>query len=924
MDNLRNSPRSSPPMRGRGRECAVLDGLLRQVREGRSGVLLLRGEPGIGKTALLRHLLDAASGFTVARCTGVESEMELPFAGLNEICSPLLKKLDRLPEPQRAALSVALGLETGKSPDRLLVALATLGLLAAASEEGPVLCVIEDAHWLDQASAQVLGFVGRRLLGEPVGLVLAARAPVREPDHLEGLPELRVEGVDARSARALLDSVGGLRIDETIRARILDETRGNPLGLLEVGARMMTAGFAGGFAAVDEASLTHRIEGEYLARLGSLPHDTQQLVLLAAADPVCDTTLIRRAAAQLRLGVDAADAAIDADLLSVGASVRFRHPLLRSAVYRAASVERRRAAHEALAAVSDPNLDADRRAWHRAFAATGPDEQVAGELIGSAARAQGRGGLAAAAAFWERAVALTPDGADRSARALVAAQAKFAAGDLEATGRLLAQAEGGPLGELEQAMVDLLRAQVAFTLSRGGDAPTLLLRVATRLQGLNLDLARLAYLEALTATVYAGRLGDPEVRLDIARAVLSLPVDAAPTPAIELLVRGIATWMADGYAAAAATLKGAIRQYLNDPPDPDFVGFAFIAMAMHLCDDDAWYAMVTSQAELVRERGMLSSLPLALDISAEFYVNAGDLTKAEALVVEADRIDPTITAATSPRIALIVAAWRGDTSTAQGPLQVLAEAAAMRGEGFLLAYADYARAVLYNGVADYAMAADAAENASADGDFVCAFGVWALYELVEAAARSDQLERAGAAAEQLSALAAASGTDFACGMAARSRALVAEGEGADELYREAIERLSRTRMLTHLARARLSYGEWLRRHNRRIDARTQLRAAHAALAAMGAHGFAERARRELAATGEKVRRRTGPTSADLTPQEEQIAQLARERRTNPEIGAQLFLSTRTVEWHLRKIFAKLEIKSRRELDAALARRGHAD
>jgi DNA-binding CsgD family transcriptional regulator len=846
--------------------------------------------------------------------------MELPFAGLHELCSPILEGLESLPEPQQRALSVALGLSTGHSPDKFLVALAALGLLGAACEHGPVLCVIEDAHWLDHASAQVLGFIGRRLLGEPVGLVFAARGPVTAPDHLMGLPELRVEGVDERTARALLDSVGGVRIDETIRARILDEMRGNPLGLLELGARMMTAGFAGGYATVDGASLTHRIEDEYLARLSALPHDTQQLALLAAADPVCDTTVIQRAAAKLRLGADAADAAIDADLLTVGASVRFRHPLLRSAVYRGASVERRRAAHEALAAVTDPNLDPDRRAWHRASAATGPDEQVAGELIGSADRARRRGGVAAAAAFWERAVALTPDAADRASRALVAAQTKFAAADLEATGRLLAQAEAGPLSELEQAIVDLLRAQVAFTRYRGGEAPTLLLRAATRLQVLNLNLARLAYLQALIATGYAGRLGDPEVRLAIARAALSLPVDPAPTPATQLLVRGMATWLADGYPAAAPTLKDAVRQHLNDSLDPDFLGLAFIAMAMHLCDDDAWHAMVSGQAELARERGMLSSLPFALDASAEFYVHAGDLAQAEALVMEADLIDPTITAATSPCIALIVAAWRGDASGAQGPLQVLAEAAATRGEGWLLAYADYAKAVLYNGLADYALAADAAQSASADGDFVFAFTVWALSELVEAAARSDQLERAGIAAEQLSVIATASGSDFACGMAAQARALIAEGNTADELYREAIERLSRTRMATHLARARLSYGEWLRRNNRRIDARTQLRPAHAALAAMGADGFAERARRELQATGEKVRKRTEPSGAELTPQEEQIAALAREGRTNPEIGAQLFLSARTVEWHLRKIFAKLEIRSRRGLDAALARR----
>jgi DNA-binding CsgD family transcriptional regulator len=883
-------------------------------------VLLLRGEPGIGKTALLRYLIEAGSDLTLLRATGVESEMELPYAGLYELCFPILEGLDSLPEPQRRALSVALGLSTGDSLDKFLVALGALGLLAAASERGPLLCVIEDAHWLDQASAQVLGFVGRRLLAEPIGLVFAARAPVSTPDYLTGLRELRVDGVDDESARALLGSVSAARIDDDIRARIIDETRGNPLGLLELGARMMTAGFAGGFATIDGASLTHRIEDEYLARLSELPDDTQQWALLAAADPVCDTTMIKRAAAKLGLAADAAWAAIDAGLMSVGASVRFRHPLMRSAVYRAASAELRRAAHEALASVADSDADADRRAWHRAYAASGVDEEVASELIGSADRARRRGGVAAAAAFLERAVALTPDAADRSARALKAAHAKYAAGDLEATGRLLAEAEVGRLTDVDQGKAELLRAQIVFTQNSGGDAPAMLLRAATRLRDLDVDLARLAYLQALIASMYAGRLCDPDVRLDIANAARSLSVDPAPTPAMQLLVRGIATWMAEGYATAAPILKDAVRQYLNGSPDPDSVGFAFNAMALHLCDDNASYAMASGQGELARRTGMMSWLPLDLGVLAEFYLCAGDLVTAEALRLEADQIDPTVAARHSPRIELLVAAWRGDAPATLGRLPALAEAARARGEGQLLGYSDYAQAVLFNGLADYELAADAAEKAVAEGDFVPLLTARGLYELVEAAARSHQLERAEIAAERLSTVAAASGTDFACGMAARSRALIADGDAADALYREAIERLSRTRMAMHVARARLSYGEWLRRNGRRIDARTELRSAHAALAAMGADGFAERARRELQATGEKLRRRTDPSGSALTPQEAQIAQLARERRTNSEIGAQLFLSSRTVEWHLRKIFAKLEITSRRELDAALARR----
>jgi DNA-binding CsgD family transcriptional regulator len=905
-----------PP--GRHRECARLNDLLGEVRAGQSAVLVLRGEAGIGKTALLRHLTAAASGLTIARCAGVESAMELPFSGLHELCTPIIGGLDSLPDPQQRALESALGLEKGGSPDKFLVALGALGLIGAACENGPLLCVIEDAHWLDDASAQVLGFIGRRLQGEPVGLVFAARAPVALPNHLAGLPELRIEGVDERTSRALLRSVGGMRIDERIRARIIDETGGNPLALLELGARMMTAGFAGGFATVGGPSLSERIEDEYRVRLSALPYDTQQLALLAAADPVCDTSMIQRAAIRRGLGADVLDAAVDAGLLSVGASVRFRHPLLRSAIYRGATHEDRRAAHRALAEASDPELDADRRAWHRAYAAAGPDEQVAGELMSSAARAQGRGGHAANAAFWEHAVTLTPDAADRSSRALVAAQAKFAAGDLEATGRLLADAESGALGDFERAIVELLRAQVAFT-QKPSDAPVLLLRAAALLEGLNLDLARLAYLQALIATGWVGRLGDRDVRLAIARASQALPMDSTPS-ATQLLVRGIATWLADGYAAGAPTLKEAIRQHLDDSPDPDFVGFAFRVMAINLGDGDAWHAMITGQARLAHERGMLSWLPFTVDGAAEFAIHSGGLTQAEILMAEAGRVDPATTAATTPRIALQVAGWRGDAAGAEQPRQELTAAAAAQGHGFLLGYADYAMSVLHNGLGDHGLAADVAEKACADADCV-PFAILALSELAEAATRSGQSERARAAAEELSAVATASGTDFARGKAAHAQAMVAADETADALYREAIERLGRTRLASHLPRAHLSYGEWLRGVGRRAEARTQLRTAHTAFSAMGANGFAERARHELQATGEKVRRRTGPGSGDLTPHEEQIAQLARQRRTNPEIGAELFLSARTVEWHLRKIFAKLEIKSRRELDDALGRRG---
>ena len=495
-----------PGMFGRTGELEILRRLIAKVRSGRSAVLVVRGEPGIGKTELLRQLTAEASGFWVARVAGVESEMELPFAGLYQLCAPMLGRLGSLAEPQRRGLSVAFGLASGDSPDRFLVALAALSLIAEAAEEQPMLCVVDDAQWLDQASAQVLGFVGRRLLAEPIALVFAIRTPAPgdpSPDHLAGLPELRLGGLDEQSARALLATVASGPLDESVRARILEEAHGHPLALLELYRGRSAADLAGGFALPDARDLPGRIEYQYAARLGELPDEVQRLILLAAADPVGDPALILRAARVLGLDTGTVNLAAAADLLRFGANVRFRHPLVRSAAYRAAAADDRRAVHEALAAATDPQADPDRRAWHHAHAAAGPDEAVAQELINSAGRALHRGGVAAAAAFWERAVVLTPDPGERAARALTAAEAKYAAGDFEAAQALLVTAELGPPGELGEARVQRMRAQIAFALRRGGDAPPLMLQAAQRLQSLDAELAQQTYLEAMVAAIYA-------------------------------------------------------------------------------------------------------------------------------------------------------------------------------------------------------------------------------------------------------------------------------------------------------------------------------------------------------------------------------------------------------------------------------------
>ncbi|MGO9928426.1 MAG: LuxR C-terminal-related transcriptional regulator, partial [Mycobacterium sp.] len=823
-----------------------------------------------------------------------------------------------LAEPQRAALSVALGLASGERPEPFLVALAALNLFAQAAEERPLLCVVDDVQWLDQATAQVLGFVARRLLAEPVGLVFATRTTAALDDPLAGLPDLRLSGLDERSARALLASITTARLDESVRSRILEEAHGNPLALLELGAM----DFAGGFATPDTVSVPRRIQDQYLTRLRALPRATRRLLLVAAADPVGDPALLQRAAHTLNAPIHAADLAVDAGLVEIGAGVRFRHPLLRSAVYGDADIDERRAAHAALAEATDPQRDPDRRAWHRAQAADAADEELAAELIGSADRAQRRGGVAAAAAFCERAVALTPGPARRAERALVAAEAKYAAGDFAATGELLAIADIGPLDEQGRARLERMRVQievglqVAFALNRGSGAPMLLLQAAQRLQPLNIISALETLLEALVAGIYAGRLAAGGGIAEVARAAKSVPLGPEP-PHPLLLLRGLAVRVLDGYAAAAPLLKEALRQYRAQPLQLDALCHPYCFVAAELWDDDAWFKLSDGQVQLGRSSGNLSWLPVALGWLAVFHIRVGELALAEALVVEYESIDPRVAERILQYDKVLLAAWRGNPVHAADLFEKMAVAGFRRGEGGAFTYIAYAQSVLYNGLADYDRAAEAAHNAVSTDEML--MSAWALPELVEAAVRSGQRARAADACERLSDIATASGTDSARAAATLARALVAENDVAEELYREAIELLAGTRMASQLARARLCYGEWLRRTKRGAEAGAQLRSAFDALMAMGINAFAERARRELEATGEKVRTHGEDRVAELTPQEHQIAQLARTRRTNPEIGAELFLSARTVEWHLRNIFAKLAISSRHELDATLGR-----
>jgi DNA-binding CsgD family transcriptional regulator/tetratricopeptide (TPR) repeat protein len=902
-------------------ERGVLDRFVASVRAGEGQALVVRGEPGVGKTVLLDYLVGGAtsSGCRVVRATGVQSEMELAFAGLHQLCAPMLDHAESLPVPQREALRTAFGLSTGPVPDRFLVGLAVVGLLSETAGERALVCVVDDQQWLDHASAQALGFAARRLAAEPVGLVFAARVPGKD---VAGLPELVVEGLAEDDAQELLKSVLTGPLDPRVRDRIIADTHGNPLALLELPRGLTPAQLTGGFGISSAVPLDGRIEESFGRQLAALPAQTRRLVQLAAADPSGDPVLVWRAAGRLAIGTEAAGPAVEAGLAEFGARVRFRHPLVRSAAYRSASVQTRQELHGALAEVTDPAVDPDRRAWHRAQAAPGLDEEVAAELEQSAGRAQRRGGLAAAAAFLERSAELTLDPARRAQRALAAAQAKYQAGALDAALGLLAMAQAGPLDELQRARGDLLRAQIAFASSHGRDAPPLMLSAAKQLETLDVGLARETYLEAFTAALFVGRLS-PAVG-EVARAARMAPAPPAPARAPDLLLDGLALLVTEGYAAGTPALRRALLAFRDqDISVEEGLSWLWLAgrAAMAVWDDETWHILASRHVKLARDAGALSELPLAIRWRILLHTHTGELAEGAALIAEAQAVADATGSQLGPHGDLGVAAWRGREAEATELIQATMDGVTSRGEGRGMT-SQYAAALLYNGLGRYDQALAAAELAS-EYDDIGVLG-WSLAELVEAAVRSGQPARASDALQRLSETTRASGTDWALGTEARSRALLSEGETAENYYREAIERLGRTRMRPAVARAHLLYGEWLRRENRRRDARAELRTAHGLFTTMGIEAFAERARRELLATGETVRKRTVETVSELTAQEAHIARLAVDGRTNSEIGAQLFLSTRTVEWHLSKVYTKLGVGSRRELRRALASLGQVD
>jgi DNA-binding CsgD family transcriptional regulator len=894
----------------------VLEQLVAAVHGGESRALVLHGDPGAGKTALLEYLAGRADSCRVLRAAGVQSEMEFPFAALHQLCAPLLARRERLPGPQCGALQTAFGMKAGPAPDRFLVALAALTLLSESAAERPLLCLVDDHQWLDQASAQVLAFVARRLAAEPVGILFAARVPGGD---LAGLDELAVGGLREADARVLLDSALTGPLDERVRDQIVAETRGNPLALLELPRGLTAAELAGGFGVPGAPTVADSIEESFQRRVEALPGETRQLLLLAAADPAADPALIWQAAARLGVSTKAAGPAAEAGLAEFGVRLRFRHPLVRSVVYRSAAGQDRQRAHAALAALTDSRLDPDRCAWHLAHAAAGPDEDVARELENSAGRARARGGLAAAAAFLECAAMLTLDSAPRARRALAAAGSKAQAGAFDVAADLLAMAEAGQLTDFQRARADLLRAQLAFLTNRGNDGPPLLLTAARRLQPVDPGLSRAAYLDALSAAMFAGRLAGPGTDMrEIARTAADAPRPPDTPQVRDLLLDGLTAHFTDGYAAGLPTLRMALPAFgaSSDDAALRWLWLGCIA-ALHVWDDQHWETLSARFVQLARDVGSLSELPLALSTRAHAHLFTGELPAAASLVAEVTAVTEATGSTLTPYGALGLAAFRGSEAEASALIDATTRDATARGEGIGLSVAEWAGAVLYNGLGRYQHAMATAERAASHDRGLGATN-WALVELIEAATRTGNAGTAATALGRLGEMTSAAGTEWALGIEARSRALLAEGAAADILHHEAVARLGRTRLRPDLARAHLLFGEWLRRERRRSEARQHLHAALEMLESMGMEAFAGRARRELRATGETARRPVrAPGTGQLTAHEAQIARLARDGMSNPEIGARLFLSPRTVQYHLGNVFTKLSISSRSQLDRVL-------
>ncbi|WP_217575022.1 AAA family ATPase [Streptomyces sp. GbtcB7] len=907
---------------GRSPELLLINSVLAAVQTGESRALVLRGVPGVGKTALLGYAAQTAADMRIARATGVESEMTLAYAGVHQLVAPYLEQLGSLPDPQRDALEAVLGLGASRSTGRLLVGLAVFTLLSNTASATPLLCVVDDAQWLDRESAEVLAFVARRGQADAIGLLFAVREPTDRPLPFDGLAEHVVNGLDPDAARELLESAAAGTTEKRVQERLIADTGGNPLALLELAAHLAPDQLTGRATLPEALPIGERLEQAFLKRVRTLPSGTQTFLLLAAADPTGDPGLVLRAAASLGIGPETAAPAEALGLVSLTDGLSFRHPLLRSAVYGAARSEQRRQARYALAEATDPAADPDRRAWHRAAAVTGPDNAVADELEASADRARRRGGLSTASAYLNRAARLTSDPHRRAARYLAAAEAQITAGGVDAGAQLLEQAEDRTCVDgHNRAQALLLRGVVEMARGEAARAAPVLAESARVFEPLDVPRAAWAQLLSFQAVMYTGRYGPQGDLMAAARRARSSARSPRPT-ATELFLDAFATGFIDGPDAAVPVLRRAIHALGPEEAGPVMEMATYAAV--QLWEDDTLDVVSRRHLHITRMLGGLTMLPLALNAVAVSEIVGGRIALAEALHEELHDIrriidDPGIIGEVAPGEPM-VAALRGDEERTRSLAGAIARHAATHRLGPLADVAAHGLGVLELGLGHYPAAMEHLRFAM-DGppSFVATS---ALPDLVESAMRSDERETAAKAADLLSLTTLSSGTPYALGIEARSRALFATGAEAEQLHRTAIDHLRRTRAAVHLARAHHLYGEWLRRARQRREAREQLRTAHELFVSMGAAAFAERARAELEATGAHARRRSSDVDLNtLTPQEAHIARLAAEGAPNAEIAAQLYVSRRTVESHLTKIYAKLGVHSRTQLAGIVLRGG---
>jgi DNA-binding CsgD family transcriptional regulator len=906
----------------RNRERQAIDTILDAARDGLSGSLVLRGAAGMGKTSLLRYVTTAGADFTQLTVAGIGSESDFAFAGLQRLLLPVIDQRSSLPAVQREGLEVALGLSSGASKNPFLLGLGVLTILAAVATDRPLLCEVDDAQWLDNETLEALAFVARRLQAEGVAMFFAFRDDGEAMSALDDLEAIQVDGLATHDALILLNRSALSPVDPTIANRIVNETQGCPLALVEV-PRELSADELAGLAVLSEPlPLGRRLEAHFLRRIRSLPADAQTLMVIIAADASGDEGAIRRAAARLDIPLMAAESAVDADLMERASWTTFRHPLIRSAVYGGASSALRRNVHGALADATNRSEAPDRYAWHRAASASEPDELIAVDLEAAAARARDRGGYASEATFRTRAAELTPGPSDRSRRMLDAAQAALTAGLRERAILLIDEAlkqEASP-SPLLLAQAQRLRAGCdSFTLP--GGAAAVHLAVARSLEDLDVRLARDTYIEALQATVISAQLTSGTSPGEVAHAALSAPrPDNDQLTLADAMLDGFATRLASGSNESIPLFRAALDTLSEDEVAP--TGRTLWAMLVQTAALEVWDAVGYRRAldlleQSQRARGELDSLRITLLALCRSEMWNGRFGAAEAYRAEVGAIAAAIEgegpiADMFVMLSVHLLAWQGREAEVREAVSILTgEFAVAIGAGAGVNVARLALATLENGLRHYGEALTAAsplfdDDIPPDGNLI-------LPEIVEAGVRSGNNSVAAAALDRLDERARISGTPWAFGLLARSRALLAADDDAEALYMEAIEQLDGSPVAAESARAHLLYGEWLRRQKRRIDARRELRTAHQLFSTMGARAFEERARLELAATGAHARERSAVTALDLTPQESQIARLAARGDSNAEIASKLYISPNTVDYHLRKVYRKLALRSRRDL-----------